>query len=84
MEITSAPADSSGGDCMSEKKETLDNLDKTPITEISTFEENLNLSVEELLKKSIKENWQVKHLELWVKLKNARNFERLVTAVEAL
>ncbi len=69
---------------MSDKKETMEDLDNTPITEISEFEEILNLSIEEILKKSIQENWQVKHLELWLNLKNAKNFERLVVAVEAL
>lgn len=69
---------------MSEKNETLDNYDKSALTDIEAFEDILELSIEELVKKAFKENWQVKHVEFWLKVKNARNFERLVTAVEAL
>ncbi len=58
-----------------------DDLDKSYLSE---FEDILSLNTAELLKKALKENWQIKHVEFWIKIKNARNFERLVAAIEAL
>ncbi len=51
---------------------------------LSEFEIILDLPIKELLKRALKENWKVKHVEFWIKAKNARNFERLVAAIEAL
>lgn len=48
------------------------------------FEKILELTTEELLKKAFNEKWLIKYVEFWIKVRNARNFERLVTAIEAL
>ncbi len=53
-------------------------------TDLSEFEYILSLNTAELLKKALQEDWQIKHIEFWIKVKNARNFERLVAAIEAL
>lgn len=70
----SAAAKIRGGDGMPD-------LDKDYLSE---FEDILDLPIKELLQKAIEENWKVKYVEFWIKVKNARNFERLVAAIEAL
>ena len=39
------------------------------------FNKILDCTVEELLEKAYNEEWQVKHIEFWLKVKNAQNFE---------
>lgn len=58
-----------------------DDLNETDLSEFKTI---LKLPINELLKRALKENWKVKHVEFWIKVKNARNFERLVAAIEDL
>ncbi len=53
-------------------KETLDDYDKSAMTE---FEDILDLTTSELLKKAINENWQVKHVEFWLKVRNLKALE---------
>ncbi|NJD76959.1 MAG: hypothetical protein FIB08_07680 [Candidatus Methanoperedens sp.] len=43
---------------------------------LSEFEDILNLNITDLLKRAVEENWKVEHVAFWIKVKNARNFER--------
>lgn len=43
--------------------------------DLEEFERILDCTIEELLKKAYNEGWKVKHVEFWLKVKNAQNFE---------
>lgn len=42
------------------------------------FQSILNSTVVGLLTKAWEEHWQIKHIEFWLKVKNAQNLEKLV------
>lgn len=42
------------------------------------FHEILDGTVEELLETAWKDKWKIKHVEFWLKVKNAQNLEYLV------
>lgn len=42
------------------------------------FHKILDCTVEELLEKAWKEQWKIKHIDFWIRVKNAQNLEILV------
>ncbi len=47
------------------------------------FHKILDMSIEDLMEKAWTEQWKVKHVEFWLKVKNAQNFEKVLTNIES-
>lgn len=48
------------------------------------FNNILEYTVEEFLLRAWTEKWQVKHIEFWLKVKNAQNFETIALWLEEM
>lgn len=47
----------------------------------SEFQQILDCSIRELLEKAWTEQWKIKHIEFWIKVKNAQNLEKMVAKI---
>jgi hypothetical protein len=71
-----------GLDKMSENKQ--DSGADAPIEDLQEFEFHkiLDCTIEELLKKAWKEQWNIKHIDFWLRVKNAQNNEVMVAQIK--
>jgi hypothetical protein len=66
---------------MSENKDSGADALTEDLSELE-FHKILYCTVEELLEKAWKEQWKIKHIEFWLKVKNAQNNEAMVAQIK--
>lgn len=48
------------------------------------FQQILDYTIEELIEKACEEEWEIKHIEFWIKVKNAQNLEYIAKAMPVM
>jgi hypothetical protein len=66
-----------------DKRKSNSGADAPTLEELSTlkFHKILDCTIEELLEKAWSEQWNIKHIEFWLKVKNAQNSEQVKNAI---